>query len=130
MSDGLKVIIGVIVCVFCGGLTCAVLNEIDHDISGDEKLCAFVFWPIMWIAGVFLAIFGLSAFIGIKITSFISNFVKDRHVKDTVSYMTDEEMIGFLGEVLDDDYDIPEKVRNNVYEVYEGLCVRSRGLDK
>lgn len=40
------------------------------------------------------------------------------------TYMTNEEMIGILGELLDDTEhpDLPEYARKGIYDVYETLC--------
>lgn len=42
-------------------------------------------------------------------------------------YITDEELIGILGQLLDEhepDVEMSEKVRKGIYDVYSALCVR------
>ena len=42
-------------------------------------------------------------------------------------YATDDELIGILGQLLDeheDDVKMCEKVRQGIYEVYSALCAR------
>ena len=46
---------------------------------------------------------------------------------DNKSYATDDELIGILGQLLDEqeeDVKMSEKVRNGIEQVYSALCAR------